>query len=69
MAEPEEKINRLTLADPRSPAEKVAAMIGRAVSPDKTQRRSFEDSPTTMAVNTKATQKRLDDEKLKASKP
>ena len=60
-----ERIKRITLSDPRSPAEKVSAMIGRAISPDKEQRRSWEDSPTTMAKNRQATQKRLDDEKRK----
>lgn len=64
MAE-EERIKKITLADPRSPAEKVSAMIGRAISPDKTQNRNWEDSPTTMAKNRQATQKRLDEEKRK----
>lgn len=64
MAE-EKRIKKITLGDPRTPAEKVSGMIGRAISPDKNQRRSWEDSPTTMAKNKEATQKRLDEEKRK----
>ena len=61
----EERINRVTLGDPRTPAEKVSAMIGRATSPDKRQNRSWEDSPTTMAKNKQKTEQRIADEKLK----
>lgn len=61
----EETIKKIALGDTRTAGEKVSGMIARAVSPDKAQNRSIEDSPTKMAQNRAATEKRIADEKLK----
>lgn len=61
----DEVIKKIALGDTRTAGEKVSAMISRAVSPDKGQRRSIDDSPTTMAKNRQATEARLDQEKRK----
>lgn len=60
-----EKIKRVALADTRTAGEKVSGMVARATSPDKGQRRSIDDSPTKMAQNRAATQKRVDSQRRK----
>lgn len=57
--EPRERVKRLTLADPRSGAERLNALVSRAISPDKKQARKYDDSPTRMAINKKKSAERI----------
>lgn len=53
-----ERIYRLGGSDPRTGMERLAGLVGRAVSPDKKQNRRYDDSPERRASNLRATEKR-----------
>lgn len=63
-----ERIYRIGGSDPRTGMERLAGLVGRAISPDKKQNRRYDDSPERMASNRRATEKRLEEERKRRRK-